>query len=175
MHSFSSGLALIASMHALCQQANSPRILGRIGLTPNGSLLTLGGICGMPGSSGVTRSGVCDDATSALSCGAGPAGGYVARLDDLFGSLAQRRGFRGTWPASGPAGPEQDADRAGRAEPVTGAQHPAVQRALISRLNGNCGRARLRVLGYHTYHHAWDATTIPSDPSGCRRARLRPP
>ena len=61
------------------------------------------------------------------------------------------------------------------AEPVTGAQHPAVQRALISRLNGNCGRARLRVLGYHTYHHAWDATTIPSDPSGCRRARLRLP
>jgi hypothetical protein len=102
MHSFSSGSALIASVHALRQQANSPRILGRIGLTPNGSLLTLGGICGMPGSSGVTRSGVCDDATSALSCGAGPAGGDAARFDDLFGSLAQTREFReylaGCWP-----------------------------------------------------------------------------
>ena len=39
---FLSGSALIASMHALRQQANSPRILGRIGLTPNGSLLTPG-------------------------------------------------------------------------------------------------------------------------------------
>jgi hypothetical protein len=82
---------------------NSPRILGRIGLTPNGSLVTLGGICGMPGSSGVTRSGVCDDAASALSrrCRA-PLEGYAARFDDLFGSLAQRRGFReylaGCWP-----------------------------------------------------------------------------
>ena len=38
--------------------------------------------------------GVCDDGTSALSCGARPAGGYPARFDDLFGSLAQRRGFR---------------------------------------------------------------------------------
>jgi len=36
---------------------------------------------------------VSDDATSALSRGAGPAGGYAARFDDLFGSLAQRRGF----------------------------------------------------------------------------------
>ncbi len=32
----------------------------------------------------------------------GPLEGYAARLDDLFGSLAQRRGFRGylagVWP-----------------------------------------------------------------------------
>jgi len=39
-------------------------------------------------------SGVRDDATSALCCGAGPLEGYAARLDDLFGSLARRRGFR---------------------------------------------------------------------------------
>ncbi len=41
---------------------------------PNGSLLTLGEGRGMPW---VTREcpGVCDDATRAVSCGAGPAGG----------------------------------------------------------------------------------------------------
>jgi hypothetical protein len=42
MHSFSSGPALIAPIHALRQQVNSPSILGRIGLAPNGSLLTPG-------------------------------------------------------------------------------------------------------------------------------------
>ena len=58
----------------------------------------------MPGSSGVTRSGVRDDAASALSCGAGPRWGYAARLDDLFGSLAQRRGSRGYLPGVWPRG-----------------------------------------------------------------------
>ena len=42
---------------------------------PSGSLLTLEQVGGMPGSSGVRCPGVCDDGTSALSCGAGPAGG----------------------------------------------------------------------------------------------------
>ena len=38
--------------------------------------------------------GVSDDATAAVSCAAGPLEEeYAARLDDLFGSLAQRRGF----------------------------------------------------------------------------------
>jgi hypothetical protein len=48
----------------------------------------------MPGSSGTACSGVRDDATAALSRGAGPLEGYAARFDDLFGSLAQRPGFR---------------------------------------------------------------------------------
>ena len=36
------------------------------------------------------------------------------------------------------------------------ARHPIPEPpgALSSRLNGNCGRTRLRALGYHTYHHA---------------------
>src|ERR1700751_5783636 len=59
----------------------------------------------------------------------GPLEGYAARFDDLFSRLAQRRGVRACL-----AGlrPRRDRNkpltaRAG-AEPVTGAQHPAVQR-----------------------------------------------
>jgi hypothetical protein len=47
----------------------------------------------MPGGSGATCPGMRDDATPVFSCGAGPAGG-AARFDDLFGRLAQRRGFQ---------------------------------------------------------------------------------
>ena len=48
----------------------------------------------MPGGSVLMCCGVCDDGTSALSCGTGPLEGYAARFDDLFRRLAQRRGFR---------------------------------------------------------------------------------
>ena len=41
----------------------------------SGSLLTLGRVGDMPGGSVVMCSGVCDDGTSAVSRGAGPAGG----------------------------------------------------------------------------------------------------
>ena len=59
----------------------------------------------------------------------GPLEGYAARFDDLFGSLAQRRGFRGYL-----AGLLEPRDRnktltalAGT-ESAAGTQHPAVQR-----------------------------------------------
>jgi hypothetical protein len=59
----------------------------------------------------------------------GPLEDYAARFDDLFGRLAQRRGVPGVpGRAAGAAGPEQDADGLAGAEPVTGAQHPAMQR-----------------------------------------------
>ena len=55
--------------------------------------------------------------TRRLPCPAapGPLEDYAARFRDLFHSLAQRRGFRGV-PGrfAGAAGPEQDADGAGR-------------------------------------------------------------
>lgn len=56
--------------------------------------------------------------TKRVACPAapGPLEGYAARFDDLFSALAQRRGFR-----------EYLTCLAG-VEPVTGAQHPAVQR-----------------------------------------------
>lgn len=38
--------------------------------------------------------GVRDDAAAALPAAPGPLEGYAARFDDLFNSLAQRRGFR---------------------------------------------------------------------------------
>lgn len=59
----------------------------------------------------------------------GPLEGYAARFDDLFGSLAQRRGFREY--LTGLLAP-RDRNKAltalAGAEPVEGAQHPAVQR-----------------------------------------------
>ena len=59
----------------------------------------------------------------------GPLEGYAARFDDLFGRLAQRRGFREY--LAGLLAPRERSKTltalAG-AEPVAGAQHPAVQR-----------------------------------------------
>src|SRR5262249_3747230 len=85
--------------------------------------------------------------TRRLACPAapGPLEGYAARFDDLFGSLAQRRGVRGELGGVlAPRGRAQELGglggvRARRernktltalagAEPVAGAQHPAVQR-----------------------------------------------
>jgi hypothetical protein len=60
----------------------------------SGSLSTSFLAGGMTGGSVVMCCGVRDDGTSALSCGAGPFGGYAARFDDLFTRVAQRWGFR---------------------------------------------------------------------------------
>src|SRR5215472_16975701 len=59
----------------------------------------------------------------------GPLEGYAARFDDLFGSLAQRRGFR-EYLAGLLAPRERDKTLTALAGagPVAGAQHPAVQR-----------------------------------------------
>src|ERR1700756_1999038 len=55
--------------------------------------------------------------------------GYAARFDDLFSSLAQRRGFREYLAGLlAPRERNKTLTALAGAEPVTGAQHPAVQR-----------------------------------------------
>src|SRR6266566_1295197 len=59
----------------------------------------------------------------------GPLEEYAARFDDLFGVLAQRRGFREYLTGLlAPRGRNKTLTALAGAEPVTGAQHPAVQR-----------------------------------------------
>src|SRR5579863_7842888 len=59
----------------------------------------------------------------------GPLEGYAVRFDDLFGSLAQRRGFREYLAGLlAPRDRNKTLTTLAGAEPVTGAQHPAVQR-----------------------------------------------
>src|SRR5712692_1321162 len=59
----------------------------------------------------------------------GPLEGYAARFDDLFGSLAQRRGFREYLAGLlAPRDRHKTLTALAGAEPVAGAQHPAVQR-----------------------------------------------
>src|SRR5262249_45417776 len=59
----------------------------------------------------------------------GPLEGYAARFDDLFASLAQRRGFREYLAGLlAPRDRNKTLTALAGAEPVAGAQHPAVQR-----------------------------------------------
>src|SRR6202011_397661 len=59
----------------------------------------------------------------------GPLEGYAARFDDLFHSLAQRRGFREYLAGLlAPRDRNKTLTALAGAEPVAGAQHPAVQR-----------------------------------------------
>ena len=59
----------------------------------------------------------------------GPLEGYAARFDDLFGSLAQRRGFREYLGGLlAPRERNKTLTALAGAEPVAGAQHRAVQR-----------------------------------------------
>src|ERR1700728_182108 len=59
----------------------------------------------------------------------GPLEGYAARFDGLFGSLAQRRGFREYLAGLlAPRDRNKTRTAAAGAEPVSGAQHAAVQR-----------------------------------------------
>src|SRR5437667_1497422 len=69
--------------------------------------------------------------TRRRSCPAapGPLEEYAARFDDLFGRLAQRRGFREYLAGLlAPRDRNKTLTALAGAEPVTGAQHPAVQR-----------------------------------------------
>src|SRR5947209_9419217 len=69
--------------------------------------------------------------TARLPCPAapGPLEGYSARFDDLFGSLAQRRGFREYLAGLlAPRDRNKTLTALAGAEPVTGAQHRSVQR-----------------------------------------------
>jgi hypothetical protein len=59
----------------------------------------------------------------------GPLEGYCARFDDLFGTLAQRRGFREYLTGLlAPRDRNKTLTCLAGAEPIVGAQHPAVQR-----------------------------------------------
>src|SRR5258707_4900822 len=59
----------------------------------------------------------------------GPLEGYAARFDDLFTRVAQRRGFREYLAGLlAPRDPNKTLTALAGAQPVTGAQHPAVQR-----------------------------------------------
>ncbi len=59
----------------------------------------------------------------------GPLEGYAARFDDLFGSLAQRRGFREYLAGLlAPRDRNKTLTALAGAEPLTGAQHRSVQR-----------------------------------------------
>src|SRR5881397_451367 len=59
----------------------------------------------------------------------GPLEEYAARFDDLFGSLAQRQGFREYLAGLlAPRDRNKTLTALAGAEPVAGAQHPAVQR-----------------------------------------------
>src|SRR5262252_4076229 len=69
--------------------------------------------------------------TGRRSCPAapGPLEGYAARFDDLFGRLAQRRGFREYLAGLlAPRDRNKTLTALAGAEPVTGAQHRSVQR-----------------------------------------------
>src|SRR5437667_11687390 len=59
----------------------------------------------------------------------GPLEGYAARFDDLFTHVAQRRGFRDYLAGLlAPRDRNKTLTALAGAEPVTGAQHPVVQR-----------------------------------------------
>jgi len=69
--------------------------------------------------------------TRRLPCPAapGPLEGFAARFDDLFGSLAQRRGFREYLAGLlAPRDRNKTLTALAGAEPVAGAQHRSVQR-----------------------------------------------
>src|ERR1700748_1021922 len=70
----------------------------------------------------MTKPGPCPPAP-------GPLEGYAARFDDLFTRVAQRRGFREYLAGLlAPRDRNKTLTALAGAEPVTGAQHPAVQR-----------------------------------------------
>ena len=109
----------------------------------------------------------------------GPLEGYAARFDDLFGSLAQRRGFRE--PLAGLLAP-RDRNKTltalAGAGPVTGARHPAVQRLRFflseSRRDPdrvNARRLELLLAGPATAPHGGGVLVI--DDSGDRKDGTR--
>src|SRR6516162_180341 len=109
----------------------------------------------------------------------GPLEGYAARFDDLFGSLAQRRGFREYLAGLlAPRDRNKTLTALAGAEPVTGAQHPAVQRLqfFLSESGWDPGRVNARRLelllaGPATAPHAGGVLVI--DDSGDRKDGTR--
>jgi SRSO17 transposase len=79
----------------------------------------------------------------------GPLEEYAARFDDLFGSLAQRRGFREYLAGLlAPRDRNKTLTALAGAEPVAGAQHPAVQRLqfFLSESRWDAGQVNARRL-----------------------------
>jgi hypothetical protein len=94
----------------------------------------------------MTWCGVRDDGTSAAP---GPLEEYAARFDDLFGRLAQRRGFREYLAGLlAPRDRNKTLTALAGAEPVAGAQHAAVQRLqfFLSESRWDPGRVNARRL-----------------------------
>ena len=89
--------------------------------------------------------------TARRSCPAapGPLEGYAARFDDLFARVAQRRGFREYLAGLlAPRDRNKTLTALAGAEPVTGAQHPAVQRLqfFLSESRWDAGQVNARRL-----------------------------
>jgi hypothetical protein len=109
----------------------------------------------------------------------GPLEEYAARFDDLFGRLAQRRGFREYLAGLlAPRDRNKTLTALAGAEPVTGAQHPAVQRLQFflseSRWDPeqvNARRLELLLAGPATAPHGGGVLVI--DDSGDRKDGTR--
>jgi len=89
--------------------------------------------------------------TKAIACppAPGPLEGYAARFDDLFTHVAQRRGFREYLAGLlAPRERNKTLTALAGAEPVAGAQHPAVQRLqfFLSESRWDAGRVNARRL-----------------------------
>ena len=105
----------------------------------------------------------------------GPLEGYAARFDDLFGSLAQRRGFREYLAGLlAPRDRNKTLTALAGAEPVAGAQHPAVQRLqfFLSESRWDPGRVndrRLELLRADPDTAPHDGGVLVIDDSGDRK------
>jgi hypothetical protein len=105
----------------------------------------------------------------------GPLEGYAARFDDLFGSLAQRRGFREYLAGLlAPRERNKTLTALAGAEPVAGAGHPAVQRLqfFLSESRWDPGRVnarRLELLLGDPASAPNDAGVLVIDDSGDRK------
>src|ERR1700736_1963534 len=105
----------------------------------------------------------------------GPLEGYAARFDDLFGRLAQRRGFRESLAGlRAPRNRNKTLTALAGAEPVAGAQHRSVQRPQFflseSRWDAekvNARRLELLLADPATVPH--DAGVLVIDDSGDRK------
>src|SRR2546428_6165039 len=111
----------------------------------------------------------------------GPLEDYAARFDDLFSRLAQRRGFREYLAGLlAPRDRNKTLTALAGAEPVTGAQHPAVQRLQFflseSRWDPeqvNARRLELLLAAPATAPH--DAGVLVIDDSGDRKDGTKTP
>src|SRR2546421_5871468 len=105
----------------------------------------------------------------------GPLEGYAARFDDLFSRVAQRRGFREYLAGLlAPRDRNKTLTALAGAEPVTGAQHPAVQRLQFflseSRWDpGQVNARRLELLRADPATAPHEAGVLVIDDSGDRK------